>query len=136
MTTERNKALVRRWIEEVWGGGNLAAIRDLFAPGYTVNGAHIGPEGVRESVEALRVAFPEAALAIADLVAEGDRVVLRWTLTGEHRGAFLGVPPTGRRVAFAGINIYRIAGGSIAANDEVADIAGLIRQLGSIPPTA
>lgn len=131
MTTERNKALVRRWIEQVWAGENLAAIPDLFAPGYAVNGAHVGPEGVRGSVEALRVAFPDAAVTVANLVAEGDRVVLRWTMTGEHRGAFLGVPPTGRRVTLTGINIYRISGGRIAANEEVADIAGLLRQLGS-----
>ena len=134
MTSEENKSVVRRWAEEVWGGRNPAVIEELFAPDYAVNGEVLGTEGVRHSAEWLRATLGDPELTIEDLVSEGDKVVMRWTMRGEHRGKFLGVAATGRRVLLEGINVYRLAGGKIAENHEVVDLYDLLRQLGAAPP--
>ncbi len=134
MTPEhRNKVVVRRFVEEAWNGRNLAVISDLFAPDYSVNGVFVGIEGVKRAVESLRSIFGDASITIADLVAEGDRVVARWALQGEHRGEFMGVAPTGRQVELTGINIYRLAANTITENHEIIDIHGLLSQLVAKP---
>ncbi len=133
MPEEGNKDLVRRWVKEAWIGHNPKAIPEFFARDYAVNGEEIGPEGVKRSVEWLMATFGDPSVDIDDLVAEGDKVVMRWTLRGEHVGVFLGVAPTGRTIELRGINVYRMAGGRIAENHEVVDIHGLLRQLGIAP---
>jgi steroid delta-isomerase-like uncharacterized protein len=125
-----NKAIVRRWIEEVWGKRALDAIDDLFAADYAVNGQVIGPEGVRQGVAWLRTTFHDASIRVDDLIAEGDKVVMRWTLEGTHRGAFMGVAPTGKQVRLTGINIYRVVDKRILENHESVDVFGMLRQLG------
>ena len=113
-----NKALARRYIEEVFNRGNLSAVDDTMAPDVVYHDSLSdsplqGREGAKAFAAALRQSFPDLHLDIEDVIAEDDRVVLRWTARGTHRGAFLGVPPTGAAVRFTGIDIVRIADGRI-----------------------
>jgi steroid delta-isomerase-like uncharacterized protein len=130
MQAEENKALIRRWIT-MWNTGNLAAIDDAFASTYSVNGELVGPEGVRRAVSWLHATFANANLAIGEMVAEGDKVAVSWSMRGIQRGAFMDVPATNKHVTLDGINIYHIADGKIASNTERVDVLGLLRQLGA-----
>ncbi len=131
-----NKVLVRRWIEAV-NEGDLDIVDALFDPSVVaherdgdVHGTDVFP---RKVVIAFRNAFPDLRLTVEDLVAEGDRVAVRWTASGTHDGAFMGIAPTGTQVTFSGTYIYRIAGGRIAEVWPSRDELGLLQQLGAIP---
>ncbi len=115
---EENKALVRRWLDEVFTRGNLDRVSELFAPNYTLHdpsfpGGIYGPEGVKRYVGAYRAAFPDARFGVEDQLAEGDMVATRWTARGTHQGDFVGIPPTGERVTVSGIEFSRVIGGRI-----------------------
>jgi steroid delta-isomerase-like uncharacterized protein len=116
---EGNKALVRRWLGEVFTRGNLERAEVLFARNYVLHDPSFprdvyGQEGVKRYVAAYRFAFPDARFAVEDQIAEGDRVVSRWTARGTHRGEFLGIPPTGEEVTVTGIEFDHVVGGKIA----------------------
>lgn len=81
-------------------------------------------------MRAFRTAFPDLQLTIADEIAAGDKVVQRLTATGTHRGPFMGIPPTGKRVTMSSIEIMRVAGGRIAEHWDEFDVAGVLQQLG------
>jgi predicted ester cyclase len=134
MTAEENKALVRRVLAAVRTGWTSAAIEEFFAPGYrrplTPTGTHLTGEQQRERASRLRTAFPDSEAALEDILAEADRVAYRLTIRGTHRGAFLGVEPTGRRVAVSFFAIVRVEGGRIVEEWGGLDQADLLRQLG------
>jgi predicted ester cyclase len=124
--SEENKALVRREQEELWNHtGNLDAARELFAPEQA--------EAARQEAADFRRGFPDVRSTIEDLIAEGDRVVARWSSRATHRGEYVGIPPTGNEVEFTGISVYRIEGGRIAESWTVEDELGLMRQIGAVP---
>jgi C-1 hydroxylase len=137
VSLEENKALVRRYLEQITRGAEAAAaaVDELLAPDFV---AHIGTDRTRTRDEQrgalaqLGRAFAEARLTIHHLVAEGDLVVARFTVDSTHTGEFMGHPPTGNRVRAMVMDIYRIAGGRIA------EVWGLTndfrRQLGVLPP--
>ena len=133
MSTEANKALIRRILAEVRDGWTQAAIDRFFTPDYRRHLAPTGPHLTREEQRArasrLRVAFPDADAALEDIVAEGDRVAYRLTIRGTHRGSFLGVAPTGRRVMVSFFAIVRIEDGKLAEEWGGLDQADLLRQL-------
>jgi steroid delta-isomerase-like uncharacterized protein len=136
--SEENKALVRRYDEEVWNKGNLDVIEELFAPDYVFRDPASpeevrGPEGVRQFVETYRKAFPDFQVTTDDQIAVGDKVVSRWTIRATHQGELLGIPPSGKRIEFAGITIDRIEGGKFMETWEIYDALGLMRQIGAIP---
>ena len=136
MATAENTALVRRLIDELINGGDLAVADELFAADfvYRAPGMEVrGPDGMRQVFAMLRGAFPDWHETVEDLIAEGDRVVFRVTGRGTHRGAFFGIPPTGKAVAMVGIDIVRVAGGRLAEHWAVFDQLGLMQQLGAIP---
>ena len=137
MSTEDNKGLVRRFVEEAQTRGNLAAIDEYLAPDFVDHSAPPGlpsdREGVRMLFGALRAAFPDLRAEIHDQVAEDDRVVTRKTLRDTHRGDFLGITPTGRPAALAVIDILRVRDGRITEHWNVVDLAGLFAQLGAAP---
>jgi steroid delta-isomerase-like uncharacterized protein len=136
MGTQENKALVRRLVKEVIGGGNLALVDDLVTPDYVYQapGMEIaGPEGIKRVFAMLRGAFPDWREDIEQLIAEGDRVVFHVTGRGTHRGDFMGIPPTGKAVAMDGIDIVRVEGGKLAEHWAVFDQMGMMQQLGVIP---
>ncbi|MCI0399410.1 MAG: ester cyclase [Chloroflexi bacterium] len=126
--TEDNKAIVRKWVE-AWVGRDLALLDQLFAPNYSVNGRLIGVEGVKQAVQFLHAALSGVSVELNEMVAEGDKVVARWTVRGVHTGDFMGVPPTGKEVELKGINIYEVVEGKIVANHEQTNVPEVIQSL-------
>jgi len=133
MSAEDNKALVRQFLAEVRNGWTQAVIERFFAPDYrrhlTPTGPHLTREEQRERASRLRVAFPDADVALEDILAEGDRVAYRSTIRGTHRSSFLGVAATGRRVTVALFAIVRIENGRLAEEWGGLDQVDLLRQL-------
>jgi steroid delta-isomerase-like uncharacterized protein len=129
-----NRELAQRFFEEVWNQGDEAGIDRYIAAEAAGNDPTFGAgrEAFRTQWKKWRAAFPDLHFAIEDIVAEGDKVVTRWTLTGTHRGEFLGVAPTGRAISVAGMSLDRIAGGQIAEGFDAWDELGLHRQLGAV----
>lgn len=139
MGTEANKAIVRRFIDEVFNEGKLAAIAEVVDRGYIMHGTEPevrGQQGMQEFVTTYRTALPDYHCTIEDQVAEGDKVVTRWTVRGTQRGELDGIPPTGKPVTLAGIVIDRIANGRMAETWQQADVLGMMQQLGLIPAPA
>jgi len=136
--SEQNKLLVRRAVEDIWNGGNFAVVDGLVAGDIVIHGStpdhdiH-GPDGIRQFYGGLREAFPDISFTIEDQVAEGDRVVTRWTARATHKGAFEGIPPTGKQVRLHGIDIDRIVNGKVVECWPVTDELSLLQQLGVVP---
>jgi steroid delta-isomerase-like uncharacterized protein len=132
--SERAKTLVLRHHDEVWSRGVLSAVDEIYAPEFV--GHHpgqpdwIGPERVKDVVIVTRHAFPDFAESVEDVVAEGDRVVTRFTASGTHQGAFRGVAPTGKRINIAEMAIFRVSGDRIVEKWGLIDRFGLFEQLG------
>ena len=138
MQPEENKAITRRFLEEIFAGGNLELVNEIFAPNFVLHDPSVpqqvrGPEGIRQYIAMYRAAYPDTHFTIEDQIAEGDKVVTRWTGQGTHQGELMGVPPTGRRVTVAGIEVDRIAGGKIEETWVSYDALGMMQQLGVIP---
>ena len=137
--SEANKAIVRRWFEEVWNQGREATVDELFAAngiGYGLGDTEApvhGPAEFKPFARNLRGALPDIRMVIEDILAEGDKVTVRITVEGTHLGGQLGVAPTGRRIRIAGVVIVRIAGGQIVEGWNSWDQLGLLRQIGAIP---
>jgi len=138
MSTEQNKALFRRLLDEVANKGNIALIDELVSPGVLEHEAFPGlspdREGVKQFFTRIRQAFLDLRVTIHDEIAEGDKVVFRETWSGTHKGEFVGVAPTGKKVSFGTIDIVRIADGKIVEHWGQTDTMGLMQQLGVIPP--
>ena len=139
MLTETNKTVSRRFLEEVWNKGNLAALNEIIAkdhvnsgPG-TLRGLPTGPEGSKQLVTVYRNAFPDVHFTIDEQIAEGDKVVTRWTAQGTHKGELVGIPATGKSSTVTGINVDRVVNGKIAESWGIFDQFGMMQQLGVIP---
>ena len=137
MSTVENKAIVRRFVDEVQNRHDLGALDELFSPDF-VDHSGISPspglEGTKQFFTMFFTAFPDIQATIHDQIAEGSKVVTRKTFHGTHQGEFMGIPPTGKRVAIDVIDIFRISDGKITAHWAVADMLGLMQQLGVVPP--
>ena len=135
MSIEENKALVKKWNEEVWNKGNLAFVDENFTPNFTFNYAFPGMssdrEGYKQTVSAYRSVFGNMKLDIDDMIAVEDKVVTRWSGSSIHRGDFVGIAPTGKEVSTTGISIIRIVGGKIAQEWTEMDMLGTAMQLGA-----
>lgn len=131
---EANKALAERFHADIFDAGSVAVADEILTPDFVW---HVqvgpGPEGVKEFAGAMRVAFPDLRIAADAVLAEGDRVAIRWTLTGTQEGEFFGVPASGRSVNSPGVDIYRIENGQIAEIWTVGDDLGILTQIGAIP---
>jgi steroid delta-isomerase-like uncharacterized protein len=137
MTVEDNKNRARQ-VAELVSTGNMALVDENVAPDFVRHDLGgrpdiVGPEGVKLFVGVLRAAFPDIQMIVEDVIGEGDRVVVRYTLRGTHRGAFRGIAPTGRKVTWSGINIYRVEGGKVVETWQLADALGVMQQLGVVP---
>ena len=136
--SEANKALVRRVIEESWNKRNMTLMDELFDPGYVyhgvVEGEIIGVEAMKQFLTSLYAAFPDAQHMIQEQVAEGDKVVTRWSFTGTHQGELMGLAPTGKQVTTSGVVIDRIVEGKIVEEREEWDRLDMMQQLGAVPP--
>ena len=118
MSLEKNKALARRYQEEVWGKGDLALIDELLTPDFIDHSLPEGMDpsfaGAKRAVKGALDAFPDGQWTVEELIAEGDKVVIRWKMQATHEHAFRGIAPGGKPVTIAGITILRITGGKIA----------------------
>jgi steroid delta-isomerase-like uncharacterized protein len=134
MSTERNKAILHRYFEELFNTGNLSVADEIVGLNYLnhnpVPGEPPGREGLKAFITHLRTAFPDIQFTIEDQIAEGDKVVTRFTVTGTQQGEFAGIPATGRPVTVTALNIYRVAGGQIEEGWLNWDALGMMQQLG------
>ena len=136
MSTEENKTLLRRTYEAV-NQGNLTAFFEQFTPDFVLRNGSLTIQGLDafKQLEAmLLAALPDIHYTVEDLLAEGNKVAVRLTVTGTHRGVFLGIPPTGKHTTVTESAISRIVGGKIAEHWSETDMLGLLQQLGVIPP--
>ena len=138
MSVEENKADTRRAVEEFWNKGNMELLNEFWATNYI----HHDPsstkisdlEGFKQWVNTTRTGFPDLNVTIEDIIAEGDKVVTRWTFRGTHKGELGGILPTGKQVTVTGITIDRIADGKTLESWWSSDNLGFWQQLGVIPP--
>lgn len=134
MAIEENKALIRRFSDEVWNQGNLSVVDELFARNWIGHdlppGLAPGREGLNQLIAAFRTAFTEFRTTVDDLVAERDKVAWRWTFQAQHTGEFMGIGATGKQVTLTGISIDRIADGKFVERWDSYDMLGLLQRLG------
>ena len=136
MSTEQNKAMVRRVFEEGINANNPSVFDEVIGASYVNHDMPApapGPEGLKQVIGAFTAAFPDMRVVIEDVVAEGDRVVSRGEMTGTHRGAFMGLPATGKQIRVGYIDVWRVADGKLVENWVKLDMLGMMQQLGAVP---
>jgi predicted ester cyclase len=129
-----NKALLTRFYKEVYVDWNMALADQVVSPRFTSHdwpdNGPTGPQAFRDYYSAIRSAVPDARYEVDDIIAERDRVVVRWRLLGTHKGEFRGIAPTGRAISLKGIAIYRVDNGKLMERWVVSDLHSL-RQEGA-----
>lgn len=134
MTTEENKQLIRRFVEEAINQQNAGAIDEIVAQDFVEHvpfpGQGPGREGLKYAVAALLSGFPDMQWTIDEQVAEGEKVVSRFTMRGTHHGEFLAIPPTGKSIEVWGIVIDVVRNREFAESRIILDMMGLMHQLG------
>jgi steroid delta-isomerase-like uncharacterized protein len=138
VSKEENKALARRWFEDLFNAGNLEVADEIIAPDHvnhdpTLPDIPSGPEGQRQIVNLYRGAFTNAHISVEDQLAEGDKVVTRWSSSGTHQGELMGVAPTGNQVTITGVTINRLSDGEIVESWSNYDALGMMQQIGAVP---
>jgi predicted ester cyclase len=129
MSTEQNKAVVRRFMTEVLTGRNVGLADDVLAPSYVnrMTGADLA--GVKGMLAGMSAALSDTRFEIIDLVAEGDAVVARWTMEATHTGSLMGEAPTGKKLSARGLTYYRLVDGQIVEDDPLST-PDLLQALG------
>jgi steroid delta-isomerase-like uncharacterized protein len=132
---EHNKALVRRFFEEVLNQQHTAVLDQIIAPDFrtTFPATAAGREGFKQTVAAFFRAFPDTHSHVEDMIAEGDRVAARGHWTGTHQGEFMGIPPTGKQVMVQYSDIWVVENDKLTDNWVLMDILGMLQQLGVAP---
>ena len=140
MTTQDNKAIVQRWVDEVLNSRDVSDQSPAYELVATDFVGHFPGQPTLEGLEAYRQfgaqyfsAFPDLQIMPEDLIAEGDKVTMRYAWRGTHKGELMGIPPTGKQVVTSGISILRIANGKIAEQWDNFDNLGMLQQIGVIP---
>lgn len=136
MSTEQNKARLRRLFEDGLNQRNLDLISELIGPDYVnhnLPAPEPGSEGFKGVINMFVAAFPDLRVTHHDLIAEGDRVATRGSWSGTHQGEFMGIPATGKQVTVNYIDIWRSANDQFVENWVQMDMLGLMQQLGVIP---
>jgi len=133
--SDAHKELFGRLYHSIWNERRLEfiplVIADTHALGDpTVSGRGVGPENYRRQVERFLTGLPDLRFDVHETISEGEKLVVSWTISGTHRGEFLGVPPTNRRVSFNGITINQIRNGKIIESTVIWDGLGLLEQFG------
>ncbi|MCC7352175.1 MAG: ester cyclase [Anaerolineae bacterium] len=138
MSTEENKALVRRWVEETWNKGDLVTTSGLIVPDLIVHETvipHVADlNGFGQFIILARTACPDLLYTVEEMFAEGNEVVTRWTLRGEHTGEWGGVSPTNKQVTMTGFAKYRLANGKIAEIWTDLRRSDLMEEIGIVSP--
>jgi steroid delta-isomerase-like uncharacterized protein len=138
MSAENNKTLVSRFHEDVFGKRDLSRINEVIAPDFVqyLPGATEpirGPEGFGRWVAGLFEAFPDLEVPVEEILSEDERVVTRYLMRGTHQGSLMDIPPTGKRVEVAGMNVIRLSEGRLIEKRDEYDLFGLLKQLGALP---
>jgi steroid delta-isomerase-like uncharacterized protein len=143
MAAQDNKTVVRRCYEalnqEVWPKGNFTATDEFIAPDYVYHDPsqpQRGREGFRQLITLYRTAFPDARFTIEEQIAEGDKVLTRFTVTGTQKGRFLDIAPTNKKATVSALSLARVTNGKIAEEWERFDTLQLLQQLGAVPAMA
>ena len=137
MSTEENKAMVRRMTEEVTNKGNLAVADEVMAPNYVSHTSDMdvkGPEGFKQYITALRAAFPDIHSTINGIFAEGDMVASHYTMQGTFKGEYLGMAPTGKQFTIKTAVLHRFEGGKEVEAWIYSDSLSFFKQVGIKPP--
>lgn len=138
-TLERNKALVRRFIDEIFLEGDFGAVDELLTDDFTPHtwgDMQPGRDGLKEAITRVSKGLSDTKMSIDDVIAEGDRVAVRLTSSAKQTGEFMGMPPSGKRYEIGEIHIFRLREGRVAEHWHQADFLGMMRQLGATPPSA
>jgi predicted ester cyclase len=133
---EQNKSLIHRFFEVGINQDNSDVFEEIIAPNYvnyTLPAPAPGPEGLRQVVGMFKVGFPDLHATVEAAIAEGDQVATRGYITGTHTGPFMNIPPTGKSIKVAYVDIWRIENGKATENWVQMDMLGLMQQLGVIP---
>ncbi len=138
MSAEENKALVRRFIEEVINEGNMATVDELVDPDWVDHDPNSPEEirgigGSKQFYGDFRSAFPDIQVTIEEQVAEGDKVVTLWTVRGTHQGELVGMPASSNQATIKGMSMDRISGGKFVETWDMYDALGMMQQLGVVP---
>lgn len=132
------KAIMQRFYKEVINGRNLDLIDEVMSADFIeheeVPGLAPGPEGAKQFFAMVQTGFPDFQMNVEDILAEGDKVVVRSRLTGTHKGEFMGVPASDKSIDVSVIDIVRVADGKVAEHWGVTDTAAMMEQLGALPP--
>ncbi len=136
--SEENKRIVVESTEEIWNNNNVSAIERFIAPNFAGHDPAVprvisGIDGYRHYYKTFATAFPDQHFTNEDVLAEHDRVIVRWFVEGTHKGNLGDIPPTGKRVKVKGINIFRISNHQIAEEYMSWDTLGLMKQIGVVP---
>ena len=136
MSIEENKAVVRRFFEELLSTDNFAVADEILSPGFHFYFAGspepLDLEHYKEFLRARRAAFPDRRILVEDMIAEGDKVSARFTMHGTHKGELRGIAPTGTEVTMTGIDMIRLADGKMVEDRVEVDQLGMMQQLGVI----
>jgi steroid delta-isomerase-like uncharacterized protein len=131
------KKIVRCLYEEVWNKRRLEVVNELVFPSHALTGPNfvgssVGPDAYKEQVLLFVTGFPDLNFKVEDIIAEGDKVVSCWTISGTHKGEFMGVPATNRKVSIDGITIHQLSNGKIMDSNVSWDVWGMMQQLGVV----
>lgn len=134
MFLEKNKTIVRGFIE-AYNERKLDLIDDFVSPDYIDHGNNVGREGLKQLIAMGLTSFPDWHETIEDIIAEGDKVWVRLSYTGSHKGDFMGLTPTGKKITSKAVDIYRIVDGKLAEYWNVTDNVNIFKQVGAIEVT-
>jgi steroid delta-isomerase-like uncharacterized protein len=139
MSAEQNKSVVRRWLDELFNKGNLSVNDEMLVPNYINHDPNLPEEnrnrdGFKQFVSMVRSAFPDLQFNFEEQIAEEDKVVTHFSLSGTNKGEFMGIPPTNKQSRVTGITIEHLEGGKIKETWANWDALGMMQQLGVIPP--
>ena len=138
MSAEENKAIVRRLFDEVWNTGNVDKVEELYSPDFVADYRPYAPlrtglEGIKEMVRRAWTTFPDYHEELEELIAEGEKVVARFLITGTQQGQWGPIPPTGKKLRFEEIVILRLVNGKVVEQRGLVDNLNALRQLGVMP---
>jgi steroid delta-isomerase-like uncharacterized protein len=134
-----NKAIVRRLYGEVWNARRTEVVNEIISLSHALHGtitegSAIGPEAYKATVTRFLTGFPDLRFSIDDMFGEDEKLVVSWNISGTHKGEFMGIPATNKKVSADGITIHHIVNGKIMDSYASLDVLGMIRQLGVAPP--
>jgi steroid delta-isomerase-like uncharacterized protein len=140
--SEANIALFKRWFDEVWNQRRTATIHELFAPNGVSHGVAedgsdlVGPDAFLPFYERFVKSFPDMKLKVEDAIAQGDKVLIRWSAIMRHTGDGLGIAATNKPVAIGGMSLARVANGQLVEAWDQWDKLAMLQQIGAVPPLA